>query len=95
MSNTIREKLALTKEQARDIIWGSNKDFIEIQDDIVEHRRWSVVHEIIVQRKSDGKYFKDNYNTGATENQDERPYEYTEPNFTEVFPVTKTYTDYE
>jgi hypothetical protein len=48
-----------------------------------------------VQRKSDGKYFKDGYRRGATESQDERPYEWSEPNFTEVFPVTKTYIDYE
>lgn len=95
MSNTTREKLTLTKEQARGIVWGDNKDFVEIKNEIVEHRRWSVVHEIVVQRKSDGKYFMDNYNNGATESQDERPYEYTDPDFTEVFPVTKTYIDYE
>lgn len=95
MSNTTREKLTLTKEQARVIVWGDNKDFVEIQNEIVEHRRWSVVHEIVVQRKSDGKYFKDEYQQGATESQDETAYEYTEPDFIEVFPVTKTYIDYE
>lgn len=90
-----RENLTLTREQARDIVWGDNKDFVEIQNEIVEQKRWSVVHKIVVQRKSDGKYFMSYYNTGATENQDEKPYEYTSPDFTEVFPVTKTYTGYE
>lgn len=90
-----REKLNLTKEQAREIIWDDNEDFIEIRNEIVDHGRWTVTYEIIVQRKSDGKYFRDEYRQGATENQDERPYEYTEPDFTEVFPVTKTYIDYE
>jgi hypothetical protein len=89
-----REKLNLTSEQGRDIIDG-HYNFAIIEDKIVGKRRWSTEYEIVVQRKSDGKYFKDGYRRGATESQDERPYEYSEPNFTEVFPVTKTYIDYE
>jgi len=89
-----REKLNLTSEQGRDIIDG-HYNFAIIEDKIVGKRRWSIEYEIVVQRKSDGKYFKDGYRRGATEGQDERPYEYSEPNFTEVFPVTKTYIDYE
>ena len=89
-----REKLNLTSKQGRDIIDG-HYNFAIIEDKIVGKRRWSIEYEIVVQRKSDGKYFKDGYRRGATESQDERPYEYSEPNFTEVFPVTKTYIDYE
>ena len=90
-----REKLILTSEQGRDIVYGDDSNFVTIEDKIVGTRRWSIEYEIVVQRKSDGKYFKDGYSRGATESQDERPYEYSEPNFTEVFPVTKTYIDYE
>jgi len=90
-----REKLNLTSEQGRDIVYGDDSNFVTIEDKIVRTRRWSVVYEIVVQRKTDGKYFKDVYRRGATESQDERPYEYSEPNFTEVFPVTKTYIVYE
>ena len=90
-----REKLNLTSEQGRDIVYEDDSNFVTIEDKIVGKRRWSIEYEIVVQRKSDGKYFKDNYRRGATESQDERPYEYLEPNFTEVFPVTKTYIDYE
>jgi hypothetical protein len=89
-----REKLNLTSEQGRDIIDG-HYNFAIIEDKIVGKRRWSTEYEIVVQRKSDGKYFRDGYRRGATEGQDERPYEHSEPNFTEVFPVTKTYIDYE
>ena len=89
-----REKLNLTSKQGRDIIDG-HYNFAIIEDKIVGKRRWSIEYEIVVQRKSDGKYFKDGYRRGATENQDESPYEWSEPNFTEVFPVTKTYIDYE
>lgn len=90
-----REKLILTSEQGRDIVNGDDSNFVTIEDRIVGTRRWSVVYEIVVQRKTDGKYFKDHYRRGATESQDESPYEYSEPNFTEVFPVTKTYIVYE
>ena len=90
-----REKLNLTSKQGRDIVNGEDSNFITIEDRIVGTRRWSVVYEIVVQRKTDGKYFKDGYRRGATESQDESPYEYSEPNFTEVFPVTKTCVDYE
>ena len=90
-----REKLILTSEQGRDIVYGDDSNFVTIEDKIVGTRRWSIEYEIVVQRKTDGKYFKDGYRRGATESQDESPYEYSEPNFTEVFPVTKTYIDYE
>lgn len=92
-----REKLNLTAEKARQIIWEDDEDeaFVIIQDKMTGRTRWSVVHSIVIQRKSDGKYFKDTYRIGATESQDEGPYEYTDPNFIEVVPVTKTYIDYE
>jgi hypothetical protein len=90
-----KEKLTLTSEQGRDIVDGSDSNFVTIEDKIVATKRWSIVYEIVVQRKTDGKYFKDGYRRGATESQDEHPYEWSEPNFTEVFPVTKTYIDYE
>ena len=90
-----REKLNLTNKQGRDIVNGEDSNFVIIEDRIVGTRRWSVVYEIVVQRKTDGKYFRDGYRRGATESQDESPYEYSEPNFTEVFPVTKTYIVYE
>ena len=90
-----REKLNLTNKQGRDIVNGEDSNFVIIEDRIVGTRRWSVVYEIVVQRKTDGKYFRDSYRRGATEMQDEQPYEYSEPNFTEVFPVTKTYIVYE
>jgi hypothetical protein len=90
-----REILNLTSQQGRDIVYGDDSNFITIEDKIVRTKRWSIVYEIVVQRKTDGKYFKDVYQRGATESQDEQPYEWSEPNFTEVLPVTKTYIDYE
>ena len=67
MSDKIREKLNLTKEQAREITWGDSEDFEIISDQIISNTRWSIHHWIIVKRKSDGKYFADRYSLGATE----------------------------
>lgn len=81
------EKLNLTKEQTLELIWGDLEGYKEIQNNIVEKTRWSIIHEIVVQRLSDGKYFMDNYSVGATEQQDEGPYEYSKPDFVEVKPI--------
>ena len=57
-------------------------EMLELLDDsssIVRSRitgngRWSIHHEIIFKR--DGKLYQSNYSVGATESQDESPYEY-------------------
>ena len=91
-----REKLILTSEQGRDIVYGDDSNFVIVEGRLIVKRQLNDEYKIVVKRKSDGKYFKDIYCRGnVTEDQHERPYEYSKPNFTEVFPVTKTYIDYE
>ena len=66
-----------------------------IYDKIVGHRRWSVDHERVFEHE--GKFYKTRYSVGATESQDERPYEYDpdEVECPEVFPREITVTVYE
>ncbi len=90
-----RLKLDLTVEEARNIVWGDHEDYETISDNIIDKRRWSIDCEIVVKRKSDGKFFRDNYSRAATEVQEEKPYEYSDPDFTEVFPVEKKVIVYE
>jgi len=45
------------------------------EDHIVDGGRWSSHHRIIFKDK-DGKYYSTGYSIGATECQDERPWEY-------------------
>lgn len=89
-----REKLILTAEEARNIVYEDTNEYDVISDDIVSTSRWSEHHDIIVKRVSDGKFFESNYSTGKTEMQDESPYEYDDPEFTEVFPVEETVIKY-
>lgn len=45
-----------------------------VSDVIVDHSRWSVVHEAVFEHE--GKFYSTSYSVGATEQQDEAPYEY-------------------
>lgn len=90
-----REKLTLTKSQAQEIISRDDLNFEVIKKEIASKSRWSIEYEIIVKRKSDGKYFRDFYQIGATEHQEESPYDNSDPDFEEVFPVERMVIDYE
>jgi ribosomal protein S17 len=60
-----------------------------VSDRMVDHGRWSVVHEMIF--KSGDRYWKTRYKSAATEIQDEKPYQYDgdEVECDEVRPVEK------
>lgn len=65
-----------------------------IKDTIVETTRWSIVHECIF--KFGGLLYKTSYRRGATEMQEESPYEYDEDMIEcqEVLAVKRMITDY-
>lgn len=58
-------------------------------------RRWSVDHWGVFAHE--GKFYRTTYSVGATEQQDESPYEYEDDMIEcpEVVPVSKTITVYE
>lgn len=66
-----------------------------IYDKIVGHRRWSVDHERVFEHE--GRFYRTSYSIGATESQDESPYQYdpAEIECPEVFPKQVTVTVYE
>jgi hypothetical protein len=65
-----------------------------ISDEIVNHGRWDVTHRQVF--KFDGKFYETQFDIGATECQESRPYEYSEDmvECREVFPVQITKTIY-
>ena len=87
-------KLELTKEEARELLWGDLEGYKVVENDITSHSRWDIYYTIVVQRISDGKYFQDTYSVGATEYQEERPWDSSDPNFIEVVPVEKIVIEY-
>ena len=83
------------KEFMQEVVYDEAEGVAIMEDIIVEHRRWSVVHRIIFSYQE--KLYESNYCVGATESQDERPYEWEDDEIkcSEVKPVSKTITVYE
>lgn len=69
-----------------------------VQKEIVDTSRWSIMYEQVFSVTQDGvtKFYSTGWSEGATENQDESPYEYEDDEIecTEVVPVEKTITVY-
>lgn len=64
-----------------------NKDIV-LSNEIIENTRWSIIHSIVF--KFEDKYYETSYSVGATEEQDEGPWEYdTEVECVEVRQVEK------
>lgn len=58
------------KEFLQEMVWGDDV----VEDNIVDNSRWSIHHEIVFRHE--GKFYGTGYSVGATESQDERPFEY-------------------
>lgn len=83
--------MKLTKEKALEILDG---DVGEILDQkIIGNSRWSIYYDIIV--KLDDRFYRATYSVGATEMQDESPWQYEkEIEFREVEPIQVNMTIY-
>jgi len=68
------------REDLQDLLWGEAEYLEIVEDTIVETTRWSVVSNLIF--RYNGKFYQTLYSTGATEQQDERPFE-NDPNMIE------------
>jgi hypothetical protein len=85
------------KEQLKLVIWEDSELLELIKDDITDTGRWSVHHEMVFKDVETGKFYLTNYSIGATEQQDERPFEYgpDEIECDEVAQVERTILVYE
>ena len=63
------------KEQLELVIWGDAESLELIEDDITDNGRWSIYHEMVFKDIETGKFYLTHYSVGATEYQDERPFE--------------------
>ena len=67
--------MKFNKETLKEIIYDDHEDFDVIQKEIVDTTRWSTVEEAIFLDKTTNKYYATTYSYGATECQDESPYD--------------------
>jgi len=85
-------KTTFPKEFMQNLVWGDAEDATVIERNIAGHSRWSVDYDIIFQVGD--KYYSSSYSVGATESQDERPFQYDEDEIEvdEVIPVVELVT---
>lgn len=72
--------MKLTGEQAAEVVFGDNGDFLEVSGTRKQtgSSRWSIHHSAVFLHKPSGEHYKFTWSTGATEYQDESPYEHKE-----------------
>jgi hypothetical protein len=87
--------LNLSREDALKIIYHDSTAYTLFEDTITGKSRWSIWHDVIFMDKLTGKFYKGDYTVGATEGQDEQPWEYKkEVSFVEVEPHNVTVVKY-
>lgn len=87
-------KIKIPKEEMQEILWGCQGKIL--RDEITSSGRWSIYHELIFQRNDEGPIYRTDYSVGATEYQDERPWQdEKEVTCIEVKTVEKVIVDYE
>lgn len=87
--------MKLTAKQGRSIVYGDNENWETIEEKIVEISRWSILYEGVFKHKPTGKFYSIGWNAGATGMQDEHPFDYYEPELTEVHKVEKMVLSWE
>ena len=83
------------KEFLREMEWATPEGVAIVDEDILRVGRWSISYRRVFS--FGGKFYETKYSKGATEVQDERPYEYDDDEIEcpEVVPVERTVTVYE
>jgi hypothetical protein len=70
--------MKLTAEEARAVIYEDTDDWSKLYETetISNHSRWAVGVECVFQHLPTGKFYEFYWERGATEYQDQQPYEY-------------------
>ena len=88
-------EMKLTSEEAREVVYDDHEDFETVKKEITDTSRWSIFYEGVFKHKPTEKLYWVSWSVGATEQQDERPFEYGgEVDFVEVKPVEVVKIEY-
>lgn len=68
------KKIELPRETMRSILYGDSDVGAVISDEVTDNSRWSIYHDLFFTYE--GKTYRTGYSIGATEMQDEFPWEY-------------------
>ena len=81
--------IKLTREEAADIVCDDHNEWIVVEINITGTSRWSIQYEGVFQHGPTGKFYQLCWSVGATEQQDESPFEYEDPTPVEVEPIQR------
>ena len=82
--------MKLTSEQGKSLVYGDLEGWETVSERIEDVSRWSVNHSGIFKHIETNKFYKTYWSVGATEIQDERPFDHYPPELVEVQQVEKT-----
>ena len=73
--------IKINKELLQEIVgeYAQQERFEVVQNVISDHGRWSIYYDCTIKDKETGKFYDASYSQGATESQDEYPFENDEP----------------
>ena len=72
MDNVTKE---FSRETLQQVVWDDAEGFKKVSDVIEDTTRWEIVKTMVFQAP-DGLHYQSTYTEGATEQQEQRPYEY-------------------
>jgi hypothetical protein len=90
-----RIKMKLSKEEACEIINDDHEEWDTIKIQTNGNSRWSIRKSGIFKHLPTGKFYELEWSQGATEHQDERPFQYSDPDPIEVHQVERVMIVYE
>lgn len=88
-----KEKISLSVDGLQEIVYNESEDYDVIKSETTGHWRHGAEEITIIQRVSDGKYFKINWRHVSKDECDFDDMNY-DGDYEEVFPYEKTITEY-
>ena len=88
--------MKFAKELLLEILYNAAEGFGLIGNEIIDTSRWSIQYKLIFEQLDTGKFYHTYYQVGATECQDESPFEFEDDMIecVEVEPVEVTVIQY-
>ena len=85
------------RDELKEVLDGDTETLEKVSDTLTGKNRWSLLHSLVFREKTTGRFFQVGYSEGATEQQDESPFEHEadDVEVVEVRPVERTVTVYE
>ena len=84
--------MKLTRKEARNIVQADHQDWVLVPDTmaLTGQHRWTIDYVAVFQHVPSGRYYSLRWTEGATEMQDQDPFDYEDPNPVEVQQVERT-----